>query len=205
MRPQLRDKRILLADDEEVWRIGCCTKLEEAGAVVETCVHGMELQDILTKRATDFDAAIVDLKRMGTDRTFEEMLPRLSAAFPNLPIIICSNDDTMAAHFLGLSQGNIKGFVVKIDGTDALCDMLETVLRGKPGGYSKSVLMRNRLTPKQLQVLKLIARDGMTRQEVAEHMEVSGVDDHCTQILMRLGAKSMSQAVYIAMKAGVLR
>lgn len=205
MYPQLKGKRVLLADDEEVWRIGCRVKLEEAGMVVETCTDGMDLQRILAERVADFDAAIVDLKNMGTDRTFEDRLPRLSADFPHLPIIICSNDDTMAARFLNVSQGNIKGYVVKIDGTDELCAMLDRVLRGKPGGYSKGVLMRNRLTQAQLEVLKLMAREGLTRKEVAERRGVAGVDDHCKEILIRLGARTMLHALYLAMKAGVIR
>jgi DNA-binding NarL/FixJ family response regulator len=173
-------KRILLADNEAEVRVGWSIRLEGFGLSVESCASGAELEHILTTRSAAFDT----------------------------PFIILSSDDTLAWKFL--KSSNIRGYALKIDQVEALCAILTHVLlHGKTGVYSPSVRIKNRLSPAQLQVLKLIAREGLTQRDIAERLAIapSTVEDHCKGILDRLTddrTRSMPHAVYVAAKAGLV-
>jgi DNA-binding NarL/FixJ family response regulator len=201
-------KRILLADNEAEVRVGWSIRLEGFGLSVESCASGAELEHILTTRSAAFDAVTVDLKGMGSDHTFEQALSTLAQTFAAVPFIILSSDDTLAWKFL--KSSNIRGYALKIDQVEALCAILTHVLlHGKTGVYSPSVRIKNRLSPAQLQVLKLIAREGLTQRDIAERLAIapSTVEDHCKGILDRLTddrTRSMPHAVYVAAKAGLV-
>lgn len=62
------------------------------------------------------------------------------------------------------------------------------------------------LTPRELEVLELIAR-GMSNREIGEKLFVSEntVKTHCSRCFEKLGAKRRTQAVQIGKEAGLLR
>jgi DNA-binding NarL/FixJ family response regulator len=200
----LADRRILLADNEDFVRRGYAAILqEEACLQVEVCASGQELRQILDARAADFDAVVVDRKDMGEH--FEQHIPELASAFPDLPFIILSSDDMLAWQFL--KHSNVKGYVLKIDGADALCLVLEQILlEGREGCYSPSVRTRNRLSPVELQVLKLIA-EGLTDEGIAERLGISKstVETYWRRGQAKLHAQNRANAVAIAVREGLIR
>lgn len=196
-------KRILVLDDMRAWRNDCQLELEQAGFLVETCESRSELEHILRKRSDDFDVVVVDLKDTGIDH---ETLPPLTLLYPEIAFIIYSIEDTMAAYYLDPDISNVKAYVVKQDGPATLRECVECVLTGESGICSERVIIKNRLTPRQLNVLKLVAA-GLTTDAIAHRLGVkpSAVEDHRAEIIRRLNAQSMPNAVYIAIREGLIR
>lgn len=199
----LAGKHILLADNEDFVRRGYASILhEDAGLQVDVCCSGVELRAVLDTRASEFDAVVVDRKGMGDD--FEQQIPDIASAYPDIPFIILSSDDMLAWQFL--KNSNVKGYVLKIDGADALCTVLEDVLiNGKEGCYSPSVRTRNRLSPVELQVLKLIA-EGLTDEAIAERLGIkrSTVETYWRRGQAKLQAQNRAHAVAIAVREGLI-
>lgn len=200
----LTGKRIILADNEDFVRRGYAAILhEDAGVVVELCTSGDALRQELEQRATDFDAVVVDRKGMGEH--FEEQIPDLAESFPELPFVILSSDDMLAWQFL--KNSNVRGYVLKIDGAEALCTVLEDILiHGKEGCYSASVRTRNRLSPVELQVLKLIA-EGLTDEGIGDRLGIkkSTVETYWRRGQAKLQAQNRAHAVAIAVREGLIR
>lgn len=65
--------------------------------------------------------------------------------------------------------------------------------------------MNESLTSRQYQVLVLVARS-LSNKEIAQqfHITVSTVEYHLTNICRKLGAKSRTEAVVIALKRGLI-
>jgi DNA-binding CsgD family transcriptional regulator len=63
-----------------------------------------------------------------------------------------------------------------------------------------------RLTPRELEVLKLVA-DGRSNKWIAEELSLSAltVKSHLSRISRKLGTGERSHQVAVAMRAGVLR
>jgi DNA-binding CsgD family transcriptional regulator len=81
------------------------------------------------------------------------------------------------------------------------------VLRGHPGRIDPGLPDRlGRLTPRELEVLKLVA-DGRSNKWIAEELSLSAltVKSHLSRISRKLGTGERSHQVAVAMRAGVLR
>ena len=78
------------------------------------------------------------------------------------------------------------------------------VLRGRPGAAETPELV-NELTPRELEVLSLVA-DGRTNKWIAAELSLSAltVKSHLARISRKLGTGDRSHLVAIAMRAGVL-
>jgi DNA-binding CsgD family transcriptional regulator len=71
------------------------------------------------------------------------------------------------------------------------------------GGQTRKVVAEGELRPSELRVLNLIA-DGKTVSQVAEELDVSShtVQSHVKTARARLGARTMPQAIRLAIRSG---
>ncbi|HVM32043.1 MAG TPA: response regulator [bacterium] len=106
---------ILLAEDEEASRLLYTEELTEAGFNVVTAENG--LQVLGTLEDVRVDLLMTDIKM--PDMHALEMIPRVRAEHPDLPILVASAFKGMENDF-ALKECGIQGFFVKPVNLDAL-------------------------------------------------------------------------------------
>lgn len=82
-------------------------------------------------------------------------------------------------------------------------EQFRTSRAGMPSGVSDSGISPEKLTPRELQVLAMMA-DGLANKEIAAALSISGntVKFHVAQVLAKLGVASRTEAVRTGIRRG---
>jgi DNA-binding NarL/FixJ family response regulator len=210
--------RVLLADDHAVVRSGLRAVLEGEPdiEVVAEAQDGMEAVEMTL--AENVDLAILDVsmpKLTGLQAT-AELLRRRS----DLRVLILSVHDNEQYFFEALKAG-AAGYVLKSAANRDLIDACRAAMRGEPFLYPNAVraLIReyleqarrgeavpeDPLTPRELQVVKLIA-EGLSSDEIAEALVISRktVDHHRANLLGKLGMRNGAELTRYAIRRGLI-
>jgi DNA-binding NarL/FixJ family response regulator len=209
--------RVLLADDHAVVRSGLRAVLdgEPDIEVVAEAQDGMEALE--RALAGDVDLAILDVsmpRMTGLQATVE--LRRRS----DVRVLILSVHDNEQYFFEALRAG-ASGYVLKSAANRDLIEACRAAMRGEPFLYPKAIMALVRdyleqarrgeaapddpLTPRELQVVKLIA-EGYTSDEIAGELVISRktVDHHRSNILGKLGMRSVAELTRYAIRRGLI-
>jgi DNA-binding NarL/FixJ family response regulator len=209
--------RILLADDHVVVRRGLRFVLDaepdlevvaEAGDGAEAITKGLE---------DDVDLAVIDVSmpRM----TGIQAASELSRRRPELRLLMLSMHDNEQYFFEALKAG-ASGYVLKSAADRDLVEACRATMRGEPFIYPAAVtaLIRNHLekandgelprevlTPRELEVLKLIA-EAHSSKEIAQILVISikTVERHRANILEKLGMRDRVELTRYAIRRGLV-
>jgi len=208
--------RILVADDHALVRDGLrhVINAEQDLEVVAEAGDGAEaVERALTD---DIDLAILDISmpRM----TGLQAARELSRRRPELRVLILSMYDNEQFLFEALKAG-ASGYVLKSGADDDIVEACRAAMRGHSFLYPSAVntLVRDflersdktenydPLTPRELEVLKLIA-EGRTSKEIAELLVLSikTVERHRADILHRLGMRDRVDLTRYAIRRGLI-
>jgi len=210
--------RVLLADDHAVVRSGLRAVLdgEPDIEVVAEAADGGEAVELAV--AHEVDLAILDVsmpKLTGLQATAE-----LHRRGIPVRVLILSVHDNEQYFFEALRAG-ASGYVLKTAANRDLIDACRAAMRGEPFLYPKAVtaLIRDYLervrageavpedplTPRELQVVKLIA-EGYTSDEIADELVIrrKTVDHHRANILEKLGLRNGAELTRYAIRRGLL-
>ena len=91
---RLSQVRVLVVDDEPLVTRVATRLLQRRGVTVESADSGLAAMERLTQDPMPFDAVLLDLSMPGMSGT--EVLRRLRAELPDLPVIVCSGFGTEA-------------------------------------------------------------------------------------------------------------
>jgi DNA-binding NarL/FixJ family response regulator len=209
--------RVLVADDHELVRKGLKLVLtaEPDLDVVAEVADG----EAAVKRALqdDVDLAILDIsmpRKTGLQAALE-----LGRRRPELRILILSMYDNEQFLFEALKAG-ASGYVLKSGADDDIVIACRAAMRGEPFLYPSAVhaLIRDfitraderheeleLLTPRELEVLKLIA-EGHTSKEIATTLVLSikTVESHRANILGKLGMRDRVDLTRYAIRRGLI-
>jgi DNA-binding NarL/FixJ family response regulator len=210
--------RVLLADDHAIVRSGLRTVLERE-ADIEVVAEAADGSEAVEKGlANDVDLAILDVsmpRLTGLQATVELLRQR-----PGLRVLILSVHDSEQYFFEALKAG-ASGYVLKTAANRDLVEACRASMRGEPFLYPAAVtalirdyLERARrgeavpedpLTPRELQVVKLIA-EGHTSDEIAADLVISRktVDHHRAKILEKLGMRNGAELTRYAIRRGLI-
>jgi DNA-binding NarL/FixJ family response regulator len=214
----IRPTRILLADDHAVVRRGLRLVLEgepdlrvvaEAGDGAEAIERGLQ---------ADVDLAVLDISmpRMTGLQAARELTSRR----PDLRVLILSMHDNEQYLFEALRAG-ASGYVLKSVADRDLVEACRATMRGEPFLYPGAVrsLMRDfverarrgetasddPLTPREVEIVKLIAEARTTREIAAELvLSEKTVERHRTNILGKLGMRDRVELVRYAIRRGLV-
>lgn len=210
--------RVLLADDHAVVRSGLRAVLdgEPDIEVVAEAEDGIEAVEKILAR--DVDLAILDVsmpKLTGLQATAELRRHRR-----HVRVLILSVHDNEQYFFEALRAG-ASGYVLKSAANHDLVDACRAAMRGEPFLYPKAVTALVReyleqarkgeaapddpLTPRELQVVKLIA-EGRSSDEIATELVISRktVDHHRANLLGKLGMRNVAELTRYAIRRGLI-
>jgi DNA-binding NarL/FixJ family response regulator len=209
--------RILVADDHEIVRQGLKLVLNAEAdlEVVAEAADGAEAVD--RALADDVHLAILDISM--PRKTGLQAARELAHRRPELRILILSMYDNEQFLFEALKAG-ASGYVLKSGADDDIVEACRAAMRGQSFLYPSAVntLIRDfleradergeeydPLTPRELEVLKLIA-EGHTSKEIAEMLVISikTVERHRANILQKLGMRDRVELARYAIRRGLI-
>jgi DNA-binding NarL/FixJ family response regulator len=207
-------RRILLADDHAMVRRGLRLVLDAEPdlAVVAEAGDGVEALEAALREEIDLAVLDVSMPRM----TGLQAAAELSRRRPGLPILMLSMHDSEQYLYEALKAG-ASGYVLKSGADHDLVDACRAALRGEPFLYPAAVRRliadalahaeepADPLTPRELQVLKLIA-EAHTTGQIAEALVISPrtVERHRENILGKLGMRDRVELTRYAIRRGLV-
>ena len=207
--------RILLADDHVLVRHGLRMVLNAAPDLEVTAEAGDGAEAVELALGTDeIHLAVLDvaMPRM----TGLQAAAELSRRRPELKLLMLSMHESEQYLFEALKAG-ASGYVLKTAADRDLVEAVRAAMRGEPFLYPAAVtaLIRDYLareetpadplTPRELQVLKLIA-EAYTSDRIAAELALSRrtVDRHRENILAKLGMRDRVELTRYAIRRGLV-
>ena len=209
--------RILLADDHAVVRRGLRFVLDAAPDLEVVSEAGDGAEAVAKGLEDDVDLAVLDVSmpRM----TGIQAASELSRRRPELPVLMLSMHDNEQYFFEALKAG-ASGYVLKSAADRDLVEACRATMRGEPFIYPAAVtaLIRDHLekashgeqpreilTPRELEVLKLIA-EAHSSKEIAQILVISikTVERHRANILEKLGMRDRVELTRYAIRRGLV-
>jgi len=206
--------RILLADDHAIVRQGLRLLLQREGfEVVGEAVNGQEAVRLATESCPD--VAVLDygmplLNGVDAARAILQACP-----LAKVILLTMHADDRYVLEAVRLG---VKGYVVKTQASTDLVRAIQEVLRGMmylsprvsrtlvQAYLAKSELSADPLTPREREVLQLVA-EGKTTREVAGVLGISvkTAESHRTHILRKLDTPNIAGLVRYAIRQGLVK
>ena len=209
--------RVLLADDHKLVRAGIRSLLERLPdvEVIAEASDGREAIRLVEKNEPQIvlmDLAMPELNGL-------EATQYLTSTFPKVRVIILSIYADEEHVYQALRAG-AAGYLLKGAATEELELAIRSVAQGTDylsPPVSKPVIMeyirrtnaglnsREKLSPRQTQILKLIA-EGKTTKQVALELAISvkTVETHRSALMMRVGVRDVAGLVRYAVKVGLV-
>jgi DNA-binding NarL/FixJ family response regulator len=209
--------RILLADDHAVVRRGLRLVLDAEPDLEVVAEAGDGAEAIERGLADEVDLAVLDVSM--PRQTGIQAARELSRRRPELRLLMLSMHDNEQYFFESLKAG-ASGYVLKSAADRDLVEACRATMRGEPFLYPAAVtaLIRDHLekggegdtpkeilTPRELEVLKLIA-EAHSSKEIAQMLVISvkTVERHRANILEKLGMRDRVELTRYAIRRGLV-
>jgi DNA-binding NarL/FixJ family response regulator len=209
--------RILVADDHPIVRSGLRKVLDAQPdlEVVAEAADGVEAVEKALGEQVDLAILDVSMPRMTGIQAAAELLKRA----PAVRVLMLSMYDSEQFLYESLRAG-ASGYVLKSDADQDIVEACRRTMRGQSFLYPSAVatlvrdyVERGRpddqfdvLTPRELQVLKLIA-EARTSKEIAKELVISikTVERHRANILDKLGMSDRVELTRYAIRRGLIQ
>jgi DNA-binding NarL/FixJ family response regulator len=206
--------RVLIADDHGIVRSGLRMLIERQGdmTVVAEASDGLEALQMTQAEHPDVAVLDVSMPRM----TGLQAAREIRAHSPDTRVLLLSMHDDERYFFEGLEAG-AAGYVFKRAADTDLIEAVHTVAAGRTflSDDAQLALMgewkagraepEDPLTPRELEVVKLIA-EAFTNRQIAEILKVSEktVESHRANVLSKLGMRDRVELARYAIKRGLV-
>jgi len=207
---------ILVADDHGIVRSGIRMLIDrqEGMRVVAEAEDGIEAVALAQSSRPDVAILDVSMPRM----TGLQAAREIKARAPDTSVLLLSMHDDERYFFDAVDVG-ASGYVLKRAADTDLIDAIQAVARGEQFvspdteravikewlGGSREERLADPLTPRELDVVKLIA-EAYTNKQIAEALHVSEktVESHRANVLSKLGMRDRVELVRYAIRRGLV-
>jgi DNA-binding NarL/FixJ family response regulator len=209
--------RVLLADDHQLFRQGMRSMLaNDAGIKVigeaENGRTAVKLARQLVPNVVVMDISMPDLNGIDATRQIKERSPGIQ--------VLALSAHADRRFVTGILAAGAAGYILKDSAFEELCRAIHTVA-GKQvylspavaGGVVEASLGLTpangasgaaALTPRQREVLQLLAEGMNTKQTAARmHLSVKTVETHRAQVMRKLGCQSVAELTKYAIREGL--
>jgi DNA-binding NarL/FixJ family response regulator len=207
--------RVLVADDQALVREGLMTLLQATPGIepVADAADGAEVVELAARHRPD--VILMDLRMPNVDGV--QATRAIRAAQPDTEIVVLTTHADEASILDALRAG-ARGYLTKDAGIQEIAraihaaaahqslldpvvqaTLLEAVAAATPAPAPAPRHLPDELTPREAEVLSLIAR-GLSNREIAAHLVVSEatVKTHVNHVFAKIGARDRAQAVHYA-------
>jgi DNA-binding NarL/FixJ family response regulator len=209
--------KVIICDDQAIVRDGLelLLKLEKDIDVVGLAQDGAEAVELASRASADL--VLMDLKMPGINGV--EATRRICALYPMTRVLVLTTFDDDEWIFDAIRAG-ASGYLLK----DTPREKVIEAIRGTVGGKSyvdplvlgkvldqvanrqeqPSILLTAKLTGREVDVLRLIAR-GLSNSEIAEslHLSEGTIRNHVSAIFSKLNVSDRTQAAITAIRHGL--
>ena len=208
--------KVLLVEDHPIVREGVTTVLERERDIDVVGAAGTISEGLRLAAKLNPDVVLLDLKLTAGPQTDGlDVCRRLTAAHPGLGVLVLTTfaEDRLVVESV---QAGARGYVVKDVDTTELVRAIRAVSRGESAFDARSasamvrslsggVPERERLTERELDVLRLLAR-GLSNRAIGGELFISEttVKFHVGNLMRKLVVSRRAEAVYAATKLGLL-
>jgi DNA-binding NarL/FixJ family response regulator len=204
---------VLIADDHGVVRSGLSMLIDRQAdmRVAGEAQDGIEAVDSCLSERPDVAVLDVSMPRL----TGLHAARQIKAHLPDLSVLMLSMHDDDAYFFEALEAG-ASGYVSKRGADADLINAIRTVAGGRTflNSRTQQALMRQwlqegapaeDLTPRELEVVKLIA-EANTNRQIADALKLSEktVESHRANVLAKLGMRDRVELVRYAIRRGLV-
>jgi two-component system NarL family response regulator len=203
-----RTIRVAIADDHLVYRIGIRNLIgsEPGFEVIGEAADGNQAVELY--RRLKPDVLLLDLRM--PHKTGVEVVRTVRDEFRDAHILIVTSYQTEEEIFQVLRAGAL-GYVIKDVGRETLLQAIRAVHAGNRW-LAPSIrkqfddrALRQQLTARELEVLKLLAR-GLTNREIASVYGISAstVKNHLNNVMAKLEVADRTEAVSFCLSRGII-
>lgn len=205
-----RKAKILIVDDHAVVRQGIAMLVNQEPDLHVCCEASDIPQALAANRSCAHDMAIVDLSLAGTSGL--DLIKRLRAEFPKLPILVMSMHDEAVYAEPALRAG-AHGYLMKQAATDTMLKAVRLILAGElyvsdqmrshllktMQGNNNEAAPTSRLTPSEFEVLHLIGL-GLGTGKISQKLNrsVKTIESHRANIKKKLNLKTGNELTHYA-------
>ncbi|MGW9584557.1 response regulator [Streptomyces albidoflavus] len=218
--------RVIIVDDQGMVRAGFAALLSAQSDIDVVGEAADGRSGIEVSRKTHPDIVLMDVRMPemdGLTATRELLSPEPGTA--HCPKVIMLTTFDVDDYVYEALHAGASGFLLKdsppaslvsavrvIHGGNALLDpavtrrFIEDIVRRRPRPRRDPRLQLNGLTPRETEVLELVAR-GLSNLEIAEQLVLAEqtVKTHISRILSKLGIRDRAQAVIAAYESGLVK
>jgi DNA-binding NarL/FixJ family response regulator len=216
MTTSAKGARVLIADDQTLFRTGLTSLLseDERVEVVGQAVDGADAVKLAAKLKPD--VVLMDIKMPNIDGI--EATRQILEAVPGVKVLILTTFETDSQVIQALKAG-ASGYVLKDSTAAGIVSSIVAVMSGErvmAGAVANRVLemltgtttpkeFYDGLTNREIEILKLLA-NGMANKQIAYRLKISEktVRNHVSNTYEKLGIYDRSQAVLYAVRKGLV-
>ena len=211
-----RTVRVLIADDQTLFRVGLARLLEEDPRVEIVGQAGDGAEAVKLAGSVMPDVILMDLKMPNVDGI--EATKQILAKHPGVKVLLLTTFEA-DNHVIQALKAGASGYILKDSRPDSIVSSLLAVMAGErvmASAVANRVLemltgtttpkeFYDGLTGREIEILKLLA-GGMANKQIAYKLKISEktVRNHVSNMYEKLNIYDRSQAVLYAVRKGLV-
>ena len=208
--------RVLIADDQTLFRVGLARLLEEDERVKIVGQAGDGVEAVKLAGSLKPDVVLMDLKMPNLDGI--EATRQIVTAYPGVKVLLLTTFEA-DNHVIQALKAGASGYILKDSKPDSIVSSLLAVMAGErvmASAVANRVLemltgtttpkeFYDGLTGREIEILKLLA-GGMANKQIAYKLKISEktVRNHVSNMYEKLNIYYRSQAVLYAVRKGLV-